>query len=90
MVSKKLKAAQHRHPVLTVIGGLAGWAALGRQRGKKTGNQQQAMEQALMTGGAFAARFIVSHLMHRRKARKAAARAELAAPAPKRRRGRHR
>lgn len=74
VVSRKIRAVEHRHPVLTVLLGLALWAYIGRQRGRKTGDPQLAMQQAMMTGGAFTARFLVAHAFHRRRLRRAAAR----------------
>jgi hypothetical protein len=70
VLSKKLKAKQHQHPLITVVTALAGWALVGRQRGKKNGKPNESMQQALMTGGAFAARFALSHLMQNRKGRR--------------------
>lgn len=74
VVSRKIRALEHRHPVLTVLVGLAVWAYVGRQRGKRTGNEREAMERAMMTGGLFTARFLVAHAFHRRRLRRAAAR----------------
>jgi hypothetical protein len=75
VLSKKLNAAKHKHPLITVVTALLGWGAIGKSRGKKSGKPDQAMQQALMTGGAFVVRFLLSHVMHKRKGSKVAKKA---------------